>query len=155
MLLGVRRVLTDEERDDVVAPETKRTVLVIDDEPLVGSVVKAVLRPVAEVELFESISAGIERLQQPQVVDLVLCDLSLPGETGSKLYTWVAEHRPELLPRTGFITGGAWTGEAATFLDRVAPPHLLKPFTRAELLGFVEQLLANDSDVASSRPDLD
>ena len=119
-----------------------RRVLVVDDEPLVARVMKAMLQSVGDVETSDTVDGAIVRIESG-AVDIILCDLSLPGENGEDLHRWLARHRPELLQRLGFTTGGATTPGAHEFLKEVRPPTLLKPFTRQELLEFARKLLSD------------
>jgi CheY-like chemotaxis protein len=57
----------------------------------------------------------------------------MPEMSGIELHGQVAELAPEYLPRMVFITGGAFTDEARTFLASVENPHLEKPFTEPML----------------------
>lgn len=117
-------------------------VLVVDDEPIIATLVKRMLASRGEVEIREDFDGAIRHLASDTNVDLVICDLTLRGGSGWNLYAWVTQHRPELLSRIAFITGGAYTQEAQDFLARVQPPCLHKPFTRQELLEFADGLLA-------------
>lgn len=130
-------------------------ILLVDDEPLIGSVVRSILRPIAQVEVFGTTIDARRHLERGAEVDAILCDLTLgPGDSGADLYYWVMQHQPGLSSRIAFITGGAWTVEASRFLEEAAPPYLMKPFTRDELLAFVRSLLeARDgANAAPSSP---
>jgi len=115
--------------------------LVIDDEPIIATLIKRMLASRGEVEVREDFDGAVQRLGLGDDVDLILCDLTLRGGSGWNLYAWIAEHRPSLLCKVAFITGGAYTSEAQAFLDHVRPPCLHKPFTRRELLEFADELL--------------
>lgn len=114
----------------------KQEVLVVDDEPVIASLMKHTLSRVATVSVSEDIHGAIAHIEAGRPVDLILCDLGLRGGSGAQLHAWLAEHRPDLLARIAFVTGGACTGATQSFLDDVQPPCLYKPFTRAELLAF-------------------
>ena len=116
-------------------------VMVIDDEPMLGRLMKTMLSKIGDVEFHDTLDAAITVLEAGKGFDLILCDIGLPGESGHRLHAWLREHRPDLLTRVGFVTGGACSPEAQLFLDQVAPPTLLKPFSRLELLEFTDGLL--------------
>jgi CheY-like chemotaxis protein len=103
---------------------------------------KAMLAKVGEVEFTRTLDEAIALLETGREVDLILCDLGLPGGSGHELHGWISRNRPELLHHIGFVTGGACSPDAQSFLDRVGPPTLLKPFSRLELLEFTDTLLA-------------
>jgi len=116
--------------------------LVIDDEPIVGRLMKSVLADYAEVQVTNDLEGAIHCLMESTDFDLVLCDLSLGRGSGPALYAWILANRPDLLGRLGFVTGGACTDEGQRFLAEVRPPCLLKPFLRKDLLRFASSLLS-------------
>jgi DNA-binding NarL/FixJ family response regulator len=73
--------------------------------------------------------------QPPNVPELakflaavVLCDLLMPDKSGMDIYEGVRARDPALLERFVFMTGGAFTREAARFLATVPNVTLQKPF---------------------------
>lgn len=72
--------------------------------------------------------------------DLLICDLRMPGISGTELYDWLRAHRPELLSRLIVATGDAVSPEAAEFVQRTACPVLQKPFELSELRALVERV---------------
>jgi two-component system, cell cycle sensor histidine kinase and response regulator CckA len=61
-------------------------------------------------------------------LDLVFCDLVMQGLTGMDIYARVQGSGPELLPRLVFMTGGAFTSEAADFVEQHPEAVVYKPF---------------------------
>ena len=59
--------------------------------------------------------------------DLILCDLIMADGTGMDLHTWLEETDQRTADRVIFMTGGAFTGDAAAFLGRVPNMRLRKP----------------------------
>jgi len=141
--------------DDDIRPEPpllpERTatargcVLVIDDEPLIGGVIKATLSGVHEVIAVQRASEAIELLAQGQKVDVILCDLMMPDMGGPELYETMAARWPELVERMVFMTGGAFTSGTVEFVARVAPRIIAKPFTHDELLGMIDERMKSRS----------
>ncbi len=119
-------------------------VLIVDDEPAVA---RAIARQLSDmdVSIAHSGRAAVERLFRGDPVDLVLCDVMMPGGSGQDVYDAVAEADPELLRKLLFITGGATVPEVATFLRRDGVRHLSKPFEREAF----ERMLA---DIQAARP---
>ena len=111
--------------------------LIIDDEPLIRRIVARAL-PEHEVVTLDTVPAAIE-LCLREDFDAVLCDLMLPGMTGEAFFSALEKSKPELARRVVFMTGGAFTGSAQAFLDRVPDRCLAKPFSVKQLL---EALLA-------------
>ena len=73
--------------------------------------------------------------------DVILCDLMMPGLSGMDVYERIEEQRPELVQRFVFITGGAFTERARSFLARTRRPQVRKPFRREELTEVIESQL--------------
>jgi FixJ family two-component response regulator len=51
----------------------------------------------------------------------------MPELSGIELHELLERDDPELAKRTVFLTGGAFSGRAQTFLEAVGQPHLEKP----------------------------
>ena len=54
--------------------------------------------------------------------DLLICDLRMPGVSGTELYDWLRVNRPELIARLIVATGDAVSPDAADFVQRTACP---------------------------------
>jgi len=119
------------------APLRRRRVLVIDDEPTLGSMIRRVLDKDCHVELAIDGREGLERLETSAPYDVVLCDLMMPDMTGMDLFAEIAKRRPGLERRFVFMTGGAFTPRASEFLAQVKNRRLEKPFETALLKAIV------------------
>jgi PAS domain S-box-containing protein len=62
--------------------------------------------------------------------DLILSDLRMPGVSGPALHARLAETRPHLLDRMGFVTGDTLGSSMDEFLRNCGRPVLEKPFTK-------------------------
>jgi two-component system, cell cycle sensor histidine kinase and response regulator CckA len=115
-------------------------VLVVDDEPLMGS---AIARLLSEHEVVPLTSARIAmaRIAAGERFDVILCDVMMPDFSGMELYDGIARHAPELLSRLVFVTGGAYTTDAIEFLDRIPNPRLEKPIPPETLHNAVSLVL--------------
>jgi PAS domain S-box-containing protein len=105
-------------------PLDKKRVLVIDDEPMVGTLIAKVLST-HDVVAETSARAALTRLAADSGFDLILCDLMMPEVSGMDFYDQLA---PELRDRIVFLSGGAFTPRARAFLDSVPNRRLAKPF---------------------------
>jgi len=103
-------------------------VLVVDDEPAIGRLLSAVLGH-HDIMVLGSGAAALERLRTDHAFDIVICDLMMPSVTGIDVYTAAAEEHPGLERRFIFITGGAFTERARSFIESVPNRRLDKPFT--------------------------
>lgn len=74
--------------------------------------------------------------------DAIVCDLQMKELGGADVYDWVVARRPELEPKIAFMTGGAFTDRARTFLERTRRPCLEKPFDSRALSELVAALFA-------------
>ncbi|HEY3498058.1 MAG TPA: ATP-binding protein [Polyangiaceae bacterium] len=113
-------------------------VLVVDDEPAIGRA----LRRVLSAHQLTVLSDGYEAMEHlhREAFDVIVCDLMMPGLSGHKLFETVCEARPELRTRFVFISGGAVTNEAASFLDKCECPVLPKPFSNEAVVEVVERV---------------
>ena len=62
--------------------------------------------------------------------DLILSDLRMPGVSGPDLHARLAETRPHLIERMGFVTGDTLGSSMDDFLRNCGRPVLEKPFTK-------------------------
>jgi PAS domain S-box-containing protein len=133
------RACTDE------GDETQRRarVLLVDDEPLIGQMIRRVLRD-HDVTVCTSGREGLAAWLTGAPFDLALCDLMMPDLTGMEFHAQARQLAPGREDRILFITGGTFTPEAEAFVAGLARPPLEKPFAAARLLAIVrEQLRRN------------
>jgi PAS domain S-box-containing protein len=115
-------------------------VLIADDEPLIGRIVRQLLEA-HDVTTVESGRRAIDLLQQGERFDAIVCDLQMTELGGADVYDWVMARRPELERRIAFMTGGAFTPRARSLLDASRRPCLEKPFDARELHELIANLL--------------
>lgn len=125
--------------EPLAAPPPQRTpgrarVLVVDDDELVARSISRLLSG-HDVALASTAETALRELATREF-DLVLCDVMMPGLDGAGLHRSVPPHVAE---RFAFITGGAFTEEAQTFLDGVKNPVLTKPIERDRLSALARQ----------------
>jgi PAS domain S-box-containing protein len=123
-------------------PETthpRHHLLVVDDEAALGRTLAIALSDAFDVTTATSGRAALERLSSGEPVDLVLCDLMMPDVSGMDVYARVVAERPELAGRFVFVTGGAFTDRARTFVDEVGAPVVQKPFRLEALVELLRQ----------------
>lgn len=130
-----------EARPVVQAPPARRRgrVLVVDDEPLLGTAIRRILSSEHEVVTTTMASAAIELLEAGERFDVILCDLMMPDITGMKFHAELARVAPEQIDAMIFMTGGAFTAEAREFLDRVSNARFEKPFNQQQLRALVNE----------------
>lgn len=109
-------------------------VLVVDDEPLIGTTLRILLDE-HDVEVANSGEAARARFEAGEHFDVILCDLMLNDLTGMELARWMQDARPDMSERLVFMTGGAFTDEARSFLRDVPETRRLeKPFSTEEIM---------------------
>jgi PAS domain S-box-containing protein len=114
-------------------------VLVVDDDPATGRSVKRALGFEHDVVLLEDARQALAAVAAGSVFDIILCDLMMPLMTGAEFFHQLEKLRPGLAERVVFLTGGAFTTAARTFLDQVANPRIDKPFDVAHLRSIVNE----------------
>ncbi|MFW5924678.1 MAG: response regulator [Myxococcota bacterium] len=115
-------------------------VLVIDDEPMMGTTLRMALADQHDVVILRSGTEAHRLLTDDHDFDAVVCDLMMPDVSGMELHAWLSDRAPSLAQRMIFMTGGAYTDDARRFLERVGNPHMQKPFDVKDLLDLVEEL---------------
>jgi CheY-like chemotaxis protein len=118
------------------------TVLVVDDESMVRTLVRRMLEPgvcvVVEAEDGESALRLIERGQP--AIDVVLTDLKMPGIDGFDVVTVLARHRPDL-PVV------CMSGFASVAKDRLTVPFVPKPFSLDTLRAALDPVIARSREL--------
>ena len=122
------------------APARAR-VLVIDDEPMVGNVVRRALAA-HDVTVMTAATDALAAIADGAAPDVILCDVMMPSVTGPEFYRRLAEVAPALRPRVVFMTGGAFTAATQAFLDESGAPRLDKPLDLRRLRATVLELAA-------------
>jgi signal transduction histidine kinase len=113
-------------------------VIVVDDEPLVGKSIRRALRN-HDVRVFSSGAEALHALCSEDPIDVVFCDIMMPAMSGMEVYRRAVEQRPELASRFVFMTGGAFTSDARTFIEQTDVICLEKPFELAQIRDLVRE----------------
>jgi CheY-like chemotaxis protein len=103
-------------------------VLIVDDDKRVALSLALLLRGDHDVEASIDPRAVATRVLAGERFDVIVCDLSMPGMTGMELYALIAEKAPEQAERFVFVTGGALTAAADSFINGVGNTVLEKPY---------------------------
>jgi PAS domain S-box-containing protein len=126
----------------IPTPVRRGRILVIDDEQMVGMAVRRLLVRDHDVEVLTSSEEALARLSGGERFDVILCDLMMPTMTGMELYAELSRAAPDQAEQMIFLTGGAFTPQARSFLERVPNRHLEKPFEAAGLRALVNARLS-------------
>lgn len=117
------------------------SILVVEDEEALRSLQKRLLdRLNARVFLAGSASEARFVLDE-EFVDVVICDVKMPGESGYEFYLSLTRERPDLAERFLFVTGDVG-GEHVSEIARTRPDMVIqKPFDVADYLSRVRNLI--------------
>jgi CheY-like chemotaxis protein len=117
-------------------------VLLIEDEPAVMALVRAVLEGQGYSVVATESGAEALRLLAKGNFHGVVSDMRTPGGVdGAQVYAWIATHRPELASRLVFITGDIANEETAATLRRTGAPCVEKPFRVREFISVVQRTM--------------
>jgi CheY-like chemotaxis protein/anti-sigma regulatory factor (Ser/Thr protein kinase) len=123
-------------------PPLHRTrILVVDDEPLVASLLCRMLENDHDVTVASSGPEALRHLAD-KAFDAVVCDVMMPGMTGMDLYNVIRERDEPLSHRLVFMTGGAFVPKVADFLATVDCPTVEKPFRLDRLKSALREVSA-------------
>jgi CheY-like chemotaxis protein len=123
-----------------VAPRAPSRVLVVDDEPTMCAVVARMLRRSCVVTTFTDAPEALASVARGDVYDVVLCDVMMPGMSGMEFLEELTRLSPSLARRTGFLTAGAFTERARTFLQAEGRLYADKPVDIPTLTRLVQTL---------------
>ncbi|NUP12157.1 MAG: response regulator [Polyangiaceae bacterium] len=126
-------------------PRRRGSVLIVEDEVLLGKALADQLSEMHEVSLVTSAEDALGRIAR-QRFDAVLCDVKMPAMSGEELYRAVASRDPEQARRFIFMTGVGFSPELQSFLAEVGAPMLEKPFPLRRALGIIAQHVAKTAD---------
>lgn len=145
IVLPLGPVTTEEER--VIPATSSRTmskrILVIDDDRLVGDMIKEVLSDAGyRVECVDTPQLCIPLVEEGGL-DLLIIDIRMPKLDGRKLYQVIVGTRPEFKDKIVFMTGDLLDLDRGLkdFIERTGAPCLKKPFAPSDLLKVVERML--------------
>jgi CheY-like chemotaxis protein/anti-sigma regulatory factor (Ser/Thr protein kinase) len=124
-------------------PLPSARVLVVDDEPLIGRTIGRHLEGLYVVEALTSARSALARVGEGERFDVVLCDLMMPELSGMDLHAEMVRVAPEQADRMVFMTGGAFTRGAETFLSAPGRRRLDKPFSPEALREVIDGVLAS------------
>ena len=127
---------TQAARERPPAPARLRVLIVEDDERVAHSMSRALKEHDVTVAGDGRTALG---LCKDHDYDVILCDLLMPELTGMDVYDEVCRLRPGYEQRIVFITGGAFTSRAQSFLAAMPNRTLHKPFAPSELRHLVAE----------------
>ncbi|HMJ55141.1 MAG TPA: ATP-binding protein [Polyangiaceae bacterium] len=123
-------------------PLCGRRILVVDDEPLIVSIIVRALGQNNVVVGETSPERALELAFSDPPFDAIVCDMMMEGLTGVDVYERIARERPGMEMRIVFMSGGAHTARTRAFLASVPNRCLAKPFAPEGLSSALAQVAA-------------
>lgn len=102
-------------------------VLAIDDEVTMVNLIRRVLGGTNDVVTETRAASALERFVNGERFDVILCDMMMPQMTGMEFYQELKRIAPDAVESVIFLTGGAFTPSAISFLEQVPNQKLEKP----------------------------
>ena len=122
-----------------VAPSVRQAkVLVIDDEPLIARILQRALSR-HQVIVANQARDALARIEQGETFDVILCDLMMPDVSGIDVHEYLTREHPAIARRLVFMTGGAFTAKAKSFLSGVTNERIDKPFSLVQVTQLVDR----------------
>jgi DNA-binding response OmpR family regulator len=149
---GTEPVVAAPALQPTVMPSRHGRILVIDDEPALGRTIQRILSDDHEVVVVMSARQALDMITAGQRFDAILSDLMMPEMTGMELHAILAQSLPDQAGRMIFMTGGAFSPDAAAFLQQESRAKIEKPFRPAALREILQKAL-HRHDTASLRPE--
>jgi two-component system NtrC family sensor kinase len=125
---------------------SRRRVLVVDDEVLIGKMVTRVLGAQHEVMSVTTAKDALRALDAGREFDVILCDLMMPEMTGMDLHAELLTRHPNHARRMVFLSGGAFTDRSRAFLESVDNPRLDKPVSAQTLRRTLEEVAGTEEE---------
>jgi CheY-like chemotaxis protein len=114
----------------------------VDDERAVAESLRHALQDELDVETAGSARDARTLLESGKQFDAVLCDLTMPEETGADFFEYVRARYPNLAKRFVFMSGGVFHPNTQAFLESSGCVHVEKPFSLDHLRKLLAQLIA-------------
>jgi signal transduction histidine kinase len=127
-------------------------VLIVDDEPMVGALLRRILDKQHDVTCLADGKQALELLLSGHRYDVILCDLMMPGTNGMDIYAALSSAVPEQLSRLVFVSGGAVTPRTRKFIEDIPNQLVEKPFSADQIRTLVRALLDENHACAQAAP---
>jgi PAS domain S-box-containing protein len=129
-------------RLSTIPPGLRRgRILVVDDDAKVAAALRRHLAKEHDVTVIARGADVLASIQGGTKFDVILCDLMMPEMTGMELHGRLVEAAPDQAERMIFVTGGAFTPNAQTFLEEVPNERVDKPFDPNAIRAVVRRII--------------
>jgi CheY-like chemotaxis protein len=135
------------------APTCRYRILVIDNEPSIARLLARILGREHDLHACLDVDDACDRIRRGEMFDVILCDLLMPGKSGSDFHRYVERFAPDLTHRIVFITGAICLASTREFLDALPNVTLAKPFSRGALTSVVSDVGARSVSATAALQD--
>ena len=115
----------------------RASVLVVDDEAMIGSVICRLLKG-HDVVAVTGARAALERIGRGERFDLILCDLEMPEMDGVAFHEALVGIAPELAERVVFVSGRVAENDEVVLKTSGVRMRVAKPFDVEQLRAIVK-----------------
>ena len=115
-----------------------KKVLIVDDELLLLELLSEMLDQY--ICFTASHLKQVDDILKEEDIDVILCDVVMPGGGGIELFQKLKENAPQVAQRLIFITGGSTNRESQDFLQKTDLPVIYKPFRAKDILSAFSRL---------------
>jgi PAS domain S-box-containing protein len=126
----------------LLAPQRRAAIVVIDDDPTVGSTIRGVVTEEHDIVSFTSGQDALRHFERIPPVDIIFCDLMMPGMSGEEVFRAIEAQWPDFAGRVVFLTGGITSPQLDRFLASVPNRRCGKPPGAAALKKLIGEMLA-------------
>ena len=85
------------------------------------------------------------------IIDVIMCDLRMPGMSGEAFYEKVLQDKPQIAKRFVFMTGVGFGADIERFLSESGRPVLEKPFSAEDALTMIQKVVARHGRASPGR----
>jgi CheY-like chemotaxis protein len=118
-----------------------RRILIVDDDKNVLKVLKVALQRAGyEIDIVSDGNEGLARLFDTQY-DLIVCDMQMPGMSGSEFHERLSKDSPEMVDKVLFMTGDIVRSKTQEFLKETQAVFINKPFDLSALYQKVQEAI--------------
>lgn len=121
--------------------EVPKVLVIDDDEDTLAVLRKVLVGKEFNVDAADSARGALSKMVNENY-DVVISDIHMPDFDGKKLFLFIEHYMPEYRHRLLFLTGDTESVDTQTFLQQCACPYTFKPIDFDQLLGKLNELLA-------------
>jgi CheY-like chemotaxis protein len=115
-----------------------KKILIVDDELLLLELLSEMLDQY--ICFTASHLKQVDDILKEEDIDVILCDVVMPGGGGIELFQKLKENAPQLVQKLIFITGGSTNRDCQDFLQKTDRPVIYKPFREKDILSAFSKL---------------